>query len=175
MIHVLTNDPERSECFTQSSPKGIRANLFFITDISKKSVSDTNADDNGAYLKSRNTNKFYFNKNDRTNIVREDISGKFYYNERLSRNSYEKVYIPSHKMVKLSPTYTKVKSFPLTRTYIKASNPASSPSSPFVAVFYQASKIAKKDEAYVTEIPPKILNHIFRRPKMFCKKLEENV
>ena len=34
LIHVLTNDPERSEYFRQSPPKGIRTNVF-ITDISK--------------------------------------------------------------------------------------------------------------------------------------------
>ena len=62
--------------------------------------SDINADDNGAYLKSRNTNKFYYCDNDRTSMVREDISGKFYYNERL----LQKVYIPSNKIVKLGRT-----------------------------------------------------------------------
>ena len=90
LIHVLANDPERSEYFRQSPPKGIRTNFFFITDISKTPISDINADDNGAYLKSRNTNKFYYCENDRTSIVREDISDKFYYNERLSRNFYKK-------------------------------------------------------------------------------------
>ena len=50
--------------------------------------SDINADENGAYLKSRNTNKCYSCDNDRTSIFREDISGKSYHNERLSRNSY---------------------------------------------------------------------------------------
>ena len=134
LIHVLTNDPKRFEYFRQSPPKGIRTN-FFITDISKTSISDENADENGAYLKSRNTNRFYYCENKRTSIVREDISGKFYYNERLSRNSYKKVYIPSDKIVKLSRTYTKAKSFPLTRTFIQVSNPASSPASLFVAVF----------------------------------------
>ena len=58
----------------------------------------------------------------------------------MSRNSYKKVYIPSDKVVKLSRTYT------LTRTFIQVSNPASSPPSLFVAVFYQASAIAEKDE-----------------------------
>ena len=64
----------------------------------------------------------------------------------MSRNSYEKLYIPSDKIVKLSRTYTKAKSFLLTRTIINVSNPASGPLSPFVAVFYQASAIAEKDE-----------------------------
>ena len=110
LIPVLTNDPERSEYFRQSPPKGTRTN-FFITDISKTSISHINADKNGAYLKSRNINKFYYCDNDQTSIVHEDISGKFYCNGRLSQNSYKKVYIPSDKIVKLSRTYTKSKSF----------------------------------------------------------------
>ena len=63
-------------------------------------MSDTNANNNDAYLKSRNTNKFYYCDNDRTSMVREDISGKFYYNERL----LQKAYIPSNKIVKLGRT-----------------------------------------------------------------------
>ena len=173
LIHVLTNDPERSEYFRQSPPKGIRTNFFFITDISKTSISDINADDNGAYLKSRNTNKFYYCDNDRTSIVREDIRGKFYYNERLSRNSYKKVYIPSDKMVKLSRTYTKAKSFPSTRTSIQVSNPALLVS--LLRFSTKLQQLLKKTKYHATEMPPKILNHIFGRPKMFCKKLEKNV
>ena len=143
---MLTNNPERSEYFRLSSSKGIRTNFFFIQDILKTSISDINADYNGPYLKSRNTNKFYYCDNDRACIVREDISGKFYYNERLTRNSYKKVYIPSDKIAKLSRAYMKAKSFPLTGTFIQVSNPASSPPIFFVAVVYQASAIAEKDE-----------------------------
>ena len=66
---MLTNDPESSEYFRQFPLKGIRTNFFFITDISKTSISGINADDNGAYLKSRNTSKFYYCDNDRTSIV----------------------------------------------------------------------------------------------------------
>ena len=69
---------------------GVRTNFFFIKDISKTSISDINADDNGVYLKYRSTKKFYYCDNDRTSIVCEDISGKFYYNERLPRNSDKK-------------------------------------------------------------------------------------
>ena len=83
--------------------------LFFITGISINEISDINTEDNGAYLKYRNINKFYYCNNDRTIIVREDISGKFYYNERLPQNSYKKVCIPSDKIVKLNCTYTKTK------------------------------------------------------------------
>ena len=140
LIHVLPNHPARSEFIRLSQPKGIRTNIFF-TDICKTSISDINADDNGVCLKFRNTNKFYYCDNNRTSIVCEDISGKFYYNERLSQNFYKNVYIPSDKIVKLSRTYTKAKSFPLTKTLINVSNTASGPLSPFVAVFYQASAI----------------------------------
>ena len=34
LIHVLTDDPERSEYFRQSPPKGLRTNFFFTTGIS---------------------------------------------------------------------------------------------------------------------------------------------
>ena len=60
LIHVLRNDTKKSEYFRQSLLKGIRTNFFFITDISKTSISHINAGDNGAYLKSCNTNKFYY-------------------------------------------------------------------------------------------------------------------
>ena len=93
LIHFLINDPERSEYLKQFPPKGIPINLFFIADISKTSISNINADGNSAYLKSRNTNKFYYCDNDQASIIREDISGKFYYNDRLCRNSYKTFYI----------------------------------------------------------------------------------
>ena len=54
------------------------------------------------------------------------IGGKFYYNKRLSQNSYKKVYIPSDKIVKLSRIYTKAKIFPLTRTVIQVLQPEAS-------------------------------------------------
>ena len=57
---LYTNDTKKSEYFRQSLLKGIRTNFFFITDISKTSISHINAGDNGAYLKSCNTNKFYY-------------------------------------------------------------------------------------------------------------------
>ena len=76
-------------------------------------------------------------------------------------------------MVKLSRTYTKAKSFPLTRTFIQVSNPASSHPSLFVAVFYQASAIAEKDEVSCHGNATQNSKSYFQ--KMFCKKLEENV
>ena len=99
LIHVLKNDPKRSEYFRQSPPRGIRANFFFITDISKASVSDINADDNGAYLKSRNTNKFYYCENDRILFVKTSVA-----NFIITKDCLGKVHIPSDKIVKLSRT-----------------------------------------------------------------------
>ena len=82
LIHVLTNDPERSEYFSQSPLKGIRTN-FFITDISKTSISDINAGDNGAYVKSRNITKFSYCDNDQTNIIRPRILIKKFTSHRI--------------------------------------------------------------------------------------------
>ena len=166
-VYVLANDPKKSKYFRQSPPKGIPTNFFFIIDISRTSISDINTDENSAYLKSHNTNKFYFYDNDRTSIVRVDISSKFYYNKRLSQNSYKKVYIPSDKIVKLSLTYTKGKSFPLTRTVIQVSNPASGPPNPFAAVFYQALAIAEKDEVLCHGNANQNSKPYFRKSKNF--------
>ena len=173
LIHVLTKYPKRSEYFRQSPPKGIRTNFFFITDFLETSIFDINADDNGgAYVKSCNTNNFYYCDNDQANIVREDISGKSYYKERSSRNSYKKVYTTFHKIVKLTRAYTKAKSFPLTKLSSK----------------YQIGQVAflvfllrfstklqqKMTKFHITEMPYKVLNHIFGRSKMFWKTLDKN-
>ena len=70
LINLLANNPERSKYFRQSPPKVIRTNFFFITDISdiwyNMTISDMNAENNGGYPKSRNTDKFYYFDNDRT-------------------------------------------------------------------------------------------------------------
>ena len=88
-------NPKGSSILGNLHLKKSKKNFFFITDISKTLISDTKADENGAYLKSRHTIKFCYCDKDRNNIAREDISDKFYYNGRLSPNSYKKVYIPS--------------------------------------------------------------------------------
>ena len=120
--------------------------------------------------------QFYYCHNYRTSIVREGISDKFCYNKSLSRNSYKKIYISSDRIgsQKLSRTYTKAKTFPLIRTVIQVSNQASSLLSHFVAVSTKLQQLQKKTKCHATEMSPKILNHIFRRPKTSCKKLEKN-
>ena len=91
----------------------------------------------------------------------------------MSRNSYKNVYISSDKIVKLSRTYTKVKSFPLTRTIIQVSNPASDSPSLFVAVFYQASAIAEKDEASCHRNATQNSKPYFRTSKDVLQKARE--
>ena len=56
LIDVLTNSPEKSEYYRELPPKGIRTNLFYITDLAKTSLANISTDDNEAYLKSRITN-----------------------------------------------------------------------------------------------------------------------
>ena len=104
------------------------------------------ADDNGAYLKSRNNMKYYHcDENNHIKIVYEE-NGKFYYNVRVSSKSYQKVYIDPKRVLSLHRTYEKAKSFPLKRTIFKISNPENGPASPFVAVLYQAVETISEKE-----------------------------
>ena len=48
-IDVLTNSPEKSEFYRELPLKGIKTNLFYITDLTKTSLANISADDNGAY------------------------------------------------------------------------------------------------------------------------------
>ena len=91
---------------------------------------------------------------------------QFFFNERLSWNSYKKVYSPSNKIVKLSRTDTKVKSFSITRAVIQVSKPASGPLVPLLRFSTKLQQLLKKTKFHITEMPAKILNHIFGRPKM---------
>ena len=79
----------------------------------------------------------------------------------------------SDKIVKLSRTYTKAKSFPSTRTFIQISNPASNPASLFVAVFYQASAIAEKDEVSCHGDATRNSKPCIRTPKYVLQKATE--
>ena len=52
-------------------------------------MSTITADDNGAYLKTRNTTKLYCQMGNETKCVCEE-NGKFYYNVKHAYNSYER-------------------------------------------------------------------------------------
>ena len=136
IIQVLRNNPEKSEYYRESPPKGIRTNSFFICDISKTNLADVTADDNGAYIKTRNTTKIYFCDNDQIIGARGEQGG-FYYNKRVSFSSYLKIFVSDDKVVSFHRSYSKAKSFPLSRTVITISDPVNGPISPYVAVTYQ--------------------------------------
>ena len=56
LINILTSNPENSQYFKKTAPKGIRTNFFNVTDTS---VANINADDNGAYQNTRKTTWTY--------------------------------------------------------------------------------------------------------------------
>ena len=142
-IDVLTNSPEKSEFYGELPLKGIKTNLFYITDLTKTSLANISADDIGAYLKSRITNKSYFYGNNQVITVHE-ANDKYYYNKRESHNSYSKVYVSADNVVSLHRAYRKAKSFSLTRTIVKIANPINGPMSPYVAFFYHAQQVIRK-------------------------------
>ena len=141
-IDVLTNSPEKSEFYGELPLKGIKTNLFYITDLTKTSLANISADDNGAYLKSRITNKKLFSGNDQVITVHE-VNDKYYYNKRESQNSYSKVYVSADNVVSFHRTYGKTMSFPLPRTIVKMANPINGPMPLCVVVFYHAQQITK--------------------------------
>ena len=59
LIDVLKNNPANSLFHTKVLTKGIRSNYFYITETTKCPMSHITADNNGAYVKTRNTNKLY--------------------------------------------------------------------------------------------------------------------
>ena len=103
------------------------------------------SDDNGAYLKSRITIKPYYYGKDQINTVHQ-TNDEYYYNKRKTYKSYSKVTVLADNVVPLHRTYGKAKSFPLTRTIIKMSNPINGPPSPYVAVLYQAEQIIESSK-----------------------------
>ena len=103
-IDVLTNSPEKSEFYRELLLKGIKTNLLYITDLPKTSLANISADDNGAYLKSRITNKKFFSGNDQVITVHE-VNDKYYYSKRESHNSYSKVYVSADNVVSFHRTW----------------------------------------------------------------------
>ena len=54
LIDVLKNNPTNSHFYAEILPKVIRSNYFYITDTTKCPISHITADENGAYVKTRN-------------------------------------------------------------------------------------------------------------------------
>ena len=69
------------------------------------------ADDNGAYVKARNTAKLYCQVGDETEDVCEE-NGKFCYHVKQSYNSYEGKYVLPDHVILLKRSYFKAKRSP---------------------------------------------------------------
>ena len=135
LVHALTEDPFCSKLYLEDAPKGIRSNVFYITDVAKCPISTITTDDNGAYAKTRNTTKY---------IVKLEMKQKVFVKKTENFitmiNSlliHMKKYVSSDHVILLKRSYCKAKNFPLTRTIISFSSSPDGSASPYVAVFYQ--------------------------------------
>ena len=99
-------------------------------------MHDINPDDNGAYTQIRNTStKFYCNNQN----VR-----KTYYNEKVSFNTYQKIYVSKEDVIPLHRQHCKAKNFPLKRIVVTISNPTYRTIIPYAEVLYEADLAIKE-------------------------------
>ena len=138
LIDVFSNNPEKSEYFMKSPTTGIRSTYFYITDISKTSIACVRADDNGAYRNTRSTKKMYVKKDGKTYTTWEE-EGRYYFNKKVTYNSFSKVFVNISDVIQLHRSYGKAKSFPLTRIIVTMTRPVNSLIGPYVGLFYNAS------------------------------------
>ena len=131
LIPLLAENREKSNYYHKVTPKGVRTNFFYVTDPTN---ADINADDNGAYTKTRNTKKLYTIVTGQVFIVHRN-DAEYYYNKRIARNYYTRVDVPLKETISVRRAYGKAKGFPLTRTIINISYPSDVRESPFVAAF----------------------------------------
>ena len=145
LIITLLNDPQKSEYFRRKAVKGVRSSFFYIVSLGENSLHDINADDNGAYTQTRNTSAMFYcnDKNVRTNGAGSKDVGKLYYKEKVSFNTYQKIYVSKEAVVILHRRYCKAKSFPL-KSVVTISNPTDDPIIPYVAVLYQTDSAIKE-------------------------------
>ena len=118
----------------------MRTNFFYVTDSTN---ADINADDNGAYTKTRKTTKLSTIPTGQVFIVHRN-DAECYYNKRIARNSYTRVDVPLEETISVRRAYGKAKIFPFTITVINISYPSDGPKSPFVAVAYHAESTIKE-------------------------------
>ena len=140
LIPLLAENPEKSEYYRKVTPKGIRTIFFYVADSTN---ADINADDNGAYIKRRNTTKLYTIATGQVFIAHRN-DAEYCYNKQIARNSYSRVDVPLEQTISLRRAYGKAKSFPLTRAVINISYLSDGPESPFVAVVYHAESTIKE-------------------------------
>ena len=114
----------------------MQRNFFYIVNLGENSLHDINPDDNGAYTQIRNTStKFYCNNQN----VR-----KTYYNEKVSFNTYQKIYVSKEDVIPLHRQHCKAKNFPLKRIVVTISNPTYSTIIPYAEVLYEADLAIKE-------------------------------
>ena len=101
-------------------------------------MSTITADDNGVYVKTRNTMNYIVKWEMKQHVLVKKMDC---YDVQRSYNSYERKYVSPDYVILLKRSYCKSKSFPLTRAIISFPSPSDGPVSFYVAVFYQ--KIAK--------------------------------
>ena len=99
LIDILKNNPANSPFYTEVLPKGIRSNYFYITDTTKCPMSHITTDDNGAYVKTRNTNKLYCEVGENAHTVHMD-DNQYFYNTRNS-NTYTRSYVSINDVIML--------------------------------------------------------------------------
>ena len=135
LIDVLKNNPTSSPFYTEVLPKGIRSKYFDITDTTKCPMSHITSDDNGAYVKTRSTNKLYCEVRENAHTVHMD-DNQYFYNTRNS-NKYTRSCVSINNVIILKRSYCVSKSSSLSRTLFSFASPADGPDIPYVAVFYQ--------------------------------------
>ena len=108
LINTILNDPQKSECFRKKAIKGARSNFFYIVNLGENSLHDINADDNGAYTQTRNTSTMFYCNDKNVRTVYQDV-GKLHYNEKVSFNTYQKIYVSKEDVIILHRRYCKAK------------------------------------------------------------------
>ena len=135
LIDLLKNSPANFPFYTEVLPKGIRSNYFYITDTTKCPMSHITTDDNGTYVKTRNTNKLYCEVGENAHTVHMD-DNQYFYNTRNS-NTYTRSHVSINVVIMLRKSYCISKSLPLSRTTVSFASPADGPNIPNVTVFYR--------------------------------------
>ena len=99
LLDVLKNNPTNSPFYTEVLPKGIRSNYVCITDTTKCPMSHITADENGAYVKTGNTNKLYCEVGENAHTAHMD-DNHYFYNTRNS-NTYTRSYVSINDVIML--------------------------------------------------------------------------
>ena len=84
LIDAFKNNPANSPFYTEVLPNYfyiIRSNYFYITDTTKCHMSHITVDNNGAYVKTQNTNKLYCEVGENAHTVHMD-NNQYFYNTR---------------------------------------------------------------------------------------------